>query len=414
MVAGGAASCKRVAFSSICYFYRVLVFHVLLTTLILVPCAAAFWRWNQSIKVFRDGDAPQLLQHVKLIFLDLLCFIAAPVFVVCPWRLCILYKRHGRLSHRKWLREAVEGIQDLPCVLPFILVCCSWRFFSLARQLKKAKGLRRRHVLFHWSLLIFDALAIVAVVVLFFSWRCHQIVFGLAAALRRSGCSKFPLVLLHAVIFHEFGCLCLDAVRILVHFLEVSIIALLVIQLPSLVCRLSKFYNEVCKQAFRGVRSSFRSNFLLIATHTKRYFSLDIDVDMSSDLLRQSPCTLADLPDELLYHIFKFLDGPALASVSGSCSRCYSIANDTLLWKALVKMRWPSKRPHKLGSISSAQNPWKKLYVDMFLVDQASQSTRRPDFEMGISFIIHDEFAKAVICIPHSICLPFKLLGCLC
>lgn len=80
------------------------------------------------------------------------------------------------------------------------------------------------------------------------------------------------------------------------------------------------------------------------------------------------------LPVELIYSIFRFLDGKELNIIGQVCSLFYEIAQDESLWKGVAERLWPT-------SIALGQKPenrtWKWLYK--------SKTVRQPSNQVKLN-----------------------------
>ncbi|XP_068725318.1 uncharacterized protein [Montipora capricornis] len=75
---------------------------------------------------------------------------------------------------------------------------------------------------------------------------------------------------------------------------------------------------------------------------------------------------MAAFLDEILLHIFGYLDGPTLAKTSLVCKQWRNIAKTPSLWRRLVLLRWPSQRfLYEKASLSHIN--WNNIYQDLTL-----------------------------------------------
>lgn len=70
--------------------------------------------------------------------------------------------------------------------------------------------------------------------------------------------------------------------------------------------------------------------------------------------------------DEILLHIFRYLDAGTLAKLSLVCKQWRNIARTPSLWRRLVLLRWPSQR-FLYGKASLSHINWMNTYQDLTL-----------------------------------------------
>ena len=70
--------------------------------------------------------------------------------------------------------------------------------------------------------------------------------------------------------------------------------------------------------------------------------------------------------DEILLHIFEYLDAASLTRLSSVCKQWRNIANTPSLWRRLVLLRWPSQKfLYEKASLSHIN--WMNTYQDLTL-----------------------------------------------
>lgn len=74
---------------------------------------------------------------------------------------------------------------------------------------------------------------------------------------------------------------------------------------------------------------------------------------MADQFLKMShTATIEDLPNDVLMHVLSLLDGPALASLSCTSWRLYSLSSEPALWRHLCLSMWPSLNHPSVLSLS--------------------------------------------------------------
>ena len=82
------------------------------------------------------------------------------------------------------------------------------------------------------------------------------------------------------------------------------------------------------------------------------------------------------MPDEILIHIFEFLDDADLCHVGMTAADIYRVANDNLLWRSLTLARYP------FCGVDNVRN-WKRAYSAVRRMQLGWNAGRPKDFKMN-------------------------------
>jgi hypothetical protein len=83
----------------------------------------------------------------------------------------------------------------------------------------------------------------------------------------------------------------------------------------------------------------------------------------------QSQFTLYNLPDELIFHIFKWCDVQSVINMARTSKRLYRISTDDALWKQIYASEYPSLFP--MRELNQNTNySWYRTFLQEKRLDQ--------------------------------------------